>query len=66
MLSTTDRHCGYYTTLPPHLRTYKPQRAQLILEHYIRLTPRNGKYTKELKAERGQFEQAVLAIKAAC
>ena len=50
----------------PYIRTYKAQRAQLILEHYVRLTPRNGKYIKEQKAERSQFEQAVLAIKATC
>lgn len=28
----------------PYLRTYKAQRAKLILDHYVRLTPRNGKY----------------------
>ena len=30
----------------PYLKTYKAKRAQLILRSYIRLTPRNGKYTQ--------------------
>ena len=76
---TRDQHAPNFTyavynrqalwllrNVAPYLRTHKAQRAQLILEHYIRLTPRNGKYTKEQKAERSKFEQAVLAIKATC
>ena len=46
-----------------YLKTYKSLRAKLILENYIRLTPRNGKYTEELKSQRTAFEVAVLKIK---
>ena len=48
----------------PFLKTYKALRARLILAHYIRLTPRNGKYSRELLRERIDFENAVLNIKA--
>lgn len=49
--------------LSPFLRTYKKQRADMILKNYIRLTPRNGHYTAELKAERLVFEENVLTLK---
>ena len=43
------------TQITPYLQTYKKQRAQLILENYIRVTPRNGKYTESLALEREIF-----------
>ena len=46
-----------------YLRTYKRERATLILRDYLQLTPRNGKYTDQQKAARECFESAVLAIK---
>lgn len=45
------------------LRTYKRMRAEMILAHYVRLTPRNGRYTEELAARRRAFVRAVLATK---
>lgn len=48
----------------PILKSYKKRRADLILQDYIRLTPRNGKYSANLKTERQLFEKRVLAIKA--
>ena len=48
----------------PWLKSYKRERARLILRDYVRLTPRNGKYSAELKAERRRFESEVLALKA--
>ncbi|GAB5413151.1 MAG: hypothetical protein Cons2KO_07540 [Congregibacter sp.] len=45
------------------LRTYKAERSKLALRDYIRLTPRNGKYSPELKAARLEFERRFLAIK---
>jgi len=48
----------------PHLKSYKRNRAELILRGYLALTPRNGKYTDELLAEKKLFEQSVLSIKA--
>ena len=46
----------------PYLRTYKVERASLILRDYIELTPRNGKYTIQQRVAREGFETAVLAI----
>lgn len=46
----------------PHLHTYKQDRAQLILAHYLRLTPRNGKYTDEMICERKKFIDTFFAI----
>jgi hypothetical protein len=48
--------------IQPHLRTYKKARAELILKDYLRLTPRNGKYSDQLKAARNEFECQVLNI----
>ena len=47
----------------PHLRSYKRRRADLALARYLLLTPRNGKYTKALRKDREQFEQAFLSIR---
>jgi hypothetical protein len=47
----------------PFLRTYKAARAQLILEHYVAVTPRNGRYSPALKAKRDEFERAFFAIR---
>ncbi|QGX39147.1 LAGLIDADG family homing endonuclease [Permianibacter aggregans] len=45
------------------LRSYKAQRAQLILQHYLSVTPRNGKYSDAQRLARAAFEQQVLATK---
>ncbi len=34
----------------PFLQSYKAKRAALVIADYVRLTPRNGKYTPELSA----------------
>ncbi|MGB5543873.1 MAG: LAGLIDADG family homing endonuclease [Gammaproteobacteria bacterium] len=47
----------------PYLHTYKARRAELILSDYLQLTPRSGKYGKESKLARRNFEKAVLGIK---
>ena len=41
--------------ITPYLKTYKKDRALLILKKYIKLTPRNGKYTKHVISEREKF-----------
>src|SRR3989344_9559047 len=46
----------------PYLKTYKAKRAQLILRNYIRLTPRNGKYTMTLLKEREIFIERFLRL----
>ena len=50
--------------IAPYLRSYKATRTKLILQNYINLTPRNGRYTEEIRAERDRFLTAVLGIKA--
>jgi hypothetical protein len=46
----------------PHLRTYKAIRARLALANYLRLTPRNGRYTPATSGQRLEFENQFLAI----
>ena len=46
-----------------HLRTYRRARAALALDCYLRLTPRNGRYTTEAVAAKEAFAQRLLAIK---
>ena len=48
----------------PYLRSYKRLRARLVLTSYLELTPRNGKYTKELADRRRRFEEAFARLKA--
>jgi hypothetical protein len=48
----------------PWLKSYKRERAALILQDYVRLTPRNGKYTQTLSKQRQDFVRQVLMIKA--
>jgi hypothetical protein len=47
----------------PHLLSYKAERCALVLRNYLRLTPRNGKYTVKLAEERSRFESHFLSIK---
>lgn len=49
----------------PFLHTYKARRAEIMLRDYLALTPRNGKYTDEMRLARRAFEDEVLAIKPA-
>jgi hypothetical protein len=41
----------------PFLRSYKRERARLILERYLAVTPRNGKYSAAQRTARTAFEQ---------
>ena len=47
----------------PYLRTYKAKRTALIISNYVRLTPRNGRYTPEISRARKIFEREVMSIK---
>ena len=49
--------------ISPFLRTYKQHRAELVLQDYLRLTPRNGKYTPEIYDQRDRFTEKFLKIK---
>ncbi len=46
----------------PYLRSYKAARARLVLDDYLILTPRNGKYDDCLRVARTQFERQFAAI----
>jgi hypothetical protein len=50
--------------IAPFLQSYKRKRARLVLDNYIRLTPRNGKYTSTIRAQRSLFEAEVLSLRA--
>jgi len=41
--------------IEPYLRSYKSRRAKLVLKDYVRLTPRNGKYTRDTLKARTRF-----------
>ncbi len=45
-----------------HLKTYKKKRARLILDEYIAVTPRNGKYSEALKQQREEFIERFFAL----
>ncbi len=49
--------------ITPYLRTYKRKRAKILLADYLRLTPRNGKYTEDLHMERDKFISKFLETK---
>ena len=38
--------------------------TELVLEQYLALTPRNGRYSPELLARRSQFESRLLSMRA--
>ncbi len=46
----------------PYLRTYKLKRAKLVPDNYVKLTPRNGRYTAEMMAKRNQFVEEFLML----
>lgn len=46
---------------PVLLESSKRARANLIARDYIRLTPRNGRYSEQMKADRAEFERMVEA-----
>ncbi len=48
----------------PFMRSHKSARAALVLKDYLRLTPRNGRYTKEQLVEREAFIKNFFSIRA--
>ena len=50
--------------IEPYLRSYKADRARLVLRDYVKLTPRNGKYSGKQMAARERFIEAFFAITA--
>ena len=45
-----------------YLRTYKCERARLLLDEYLLVTPRNGRYTSHQRQARQEFEDRFFAI----
>jgi hypothetical protein len=50
--------------IAPYMRGYKRERAQLVLDKYVALTPRNGRYTDRLKQEREELIQRFFGVTA--
>ena len=50
--------------IAPFLRSYKRERALLILKDYVRLTLRNGRYTQIQLEERNKFVECFFADRA--
>jgi hypothetical protein len=46
----------------PYLRTYKAERASLLLDEYVAVTPRNGRYNPIQRTAREDFENRFFAI----
>ncbi len=49
--------------IAPFLRSHKAARACLVLDEYVRLTPRNGRYTTAVLSERAAFVKKFFDIK---
>jgi len=47
-----------------YLQTYKLERAKLVLSTYLKVTPRNGKYSEKLTKEKKNFEKLFFEITA--
>ncbi len=46
----------------PFLHTYKKDRAHIALEGYLRVTPRNGKYSSDMLAAKQKFTDSFFAF----
>ena len=59
-----NRHAlSLLAAIEPYLKSYKRDRAELILRDYLAVTPRNGKYTDDMLIKKAEFEQSVLSMK---
>ena len=47
--------------ITPFLKSYKAHRARLVLDNYLQVTPRNGKYDLKTHKARLEFERAFAA-----
>ena len=61
---TYDAALDFLRAIRPFMQHQKKtERIDLIMADYKRLTPRNGKYTEEMRAEKIAFENRVMGIK---
>ncbi len=49
----------------PFLRTYKKERARIALADYLNVTPRNGKYSRNLLTEKQRFADSFFSFASA-
>ena len=49
--------------ITPYLKTYKSKRAKLALKDYIKVTPRNGRYSPEMERKKEIFVKKFFSIK---
>ncbi len=61
---TSRQALGLLRQISVYLLSYKKLRAELALSRYVELTPRNGKYSEALSAQRESFEIEFLELKA--
>lgn len=50
-------------SIAAYLRSYKARRAELVLATYLAVTPRNGKYTAQMRKAREDFERRFFALR---
>jgi hypothetical protein len=63
--SVTNRQAlAVISAVAPYLRSYKRHRAELVLEKYLLVTRRNGKYDAEALLAKRTFEDLFSAITA--
>ncbi len=48
--------------IAPYLKTYRAVRAQMAIERYLAVTPRNGKYPQKLCRMKDEFEREFHAV----
>jgi len=48
--------------ITPYLKTYKQKRSALALKYYIKVTPRNGRYSPEIERKKELFVERFFSI----
>ena len=61
---SSDQALALLEQVAPCLRSYKRQRADLALDSYRAVTPRNGRYSTGQLIKRQEFERSFLDLKA--
>jgi len=48
--------------ISPYLLTYKRKRAKLIVKNFLKLTPRNGKYSEKMLIKKKKFTEEFMGL----
>lgn len=59
---SSRRALAFLARISGYLRTYKLQRCRLLLDQYLAVTPRNGRYTPAQRAAKERFEARFFAL----